>query len=87
MKTAHVIKYGTYTPAAKQAVYRLDPPYCGEKIVFVSGVNKPLVHEVMMFASDEDGNVNDWCELECVRDTTTHSDLFDLIGYSIVDET
>ena len=72
-------------PGQTAILYRLDPPCCNIEYVVVSAVCNSLVHETMIFAANEDGEVTDWSDLACVRDSTDHARCLKELGYSIAE--
>ena len=69
------------------AVYRLDPPYRGDKYVVASAITLPEIPglrkvETMVFASTEDGKVADFEDLAMVPDYS-HTAALASIGYEI----
>lgn len=68
----------------KAAVYRLEPPLGDIKYVFVSTATVLGRLETYAFASDEKGEVSNWCELEgSMKGDYSHEDVLAAMGYKL----
>jgi len=70
---------------ASQAIYRLDPPLDGHNHVLVSAVTVALCGpETYIFGSDENGNIEDWEELNgSYRGGLDHAAALKNAGYEV----
>lgn len=87
MKTATRIRDVHQSPDrnASQAIYRLDPPLDGHSHVLVSAVTVALCGpETYIFGSDENGNIEDWEELNgSYRGGLDHAAALKNAGYEV----
>jgi len=87
VKTATHVRDVHQSPdsTASQAIYRLDPPLDGHNHVLVSAVTVALCGpETYIFGSDENGNIEDWGELNgSYRGGLDHAAALKNAGYEV----
>lgn len=77
-------KSSVYVRFGKAAVYRLEPAMGEIEHVFLSTSTVMGTPETYAFASDEKGQVSDWCELPCsMKGDVTHEEVLLNMGYEV----